>query len=1137
MKKKALLKTSLREIKNSPTRFLSIMGIIFLGVAFFVGIGATGPDMIKSADNYYQKQSLADAAVSSTLGLSNNDLKLIEEESAVYRAEAQYTVDLNLAAKNRVVRFVGFRDTDKLNDYKVVKGRLPQKSGEIALDHVAFLQEDYELGDKFIVANDDDPRQQIKTRELKVVGFVNSPEFIENLKRGNTNVGSGSVDYFAVIPQADLRLSAYSRILVKFRDAETQTAYSDAYEDTVTKDLNKLKKKLAKRPEIRLEEVKKSAEEELRVVHNQIDQLQGQLDAAEKKLAATKKEIETGKKQLTENQTAFSEEVLKTETEHNEEESLLNQQEQTLDTQEQNITLLKRQIAEAEHNNTLAEEAKTEEAKEIKELEEEISAAEKADKAYDELSQALQEAAESENPAEAAAKQKNDWMAAIKDLPEASSVTTQIEALTETATKEELESIAALVTSALTKVQEDKKTYEDELKALQDSSDGATLTTEQIAERKEQLAEAEDELTAGREAYEEALQTFETAKEDFEKQKVEQEKALQEAQEKLTKGEADYQKGTEDFQKQTGESMPKLMDAELQLKNEQTRLNSMKPADYIFSDRDDNPGYTEYKQNADRISSLATVFPIIFFLIAALVSLTTMSRMIEEKRLEIGTFKALGYKNHEIAQKFLFYSLCAGLIGAVLGLALGFYLFPSIIIKAYGQLYNIEDFVTPWYVSYSAIGIAVALICTVGIALLTLRIDLFSSPASLLRPKAPKAGKRVWLERIKPLWKNLNFIQKVTMRNLFRYKLRMLMTIFGIAGCTSMIVTGFGLRDSISDIVPMQFEKLYHYQAVVSFNDNATPTQTEKYQAEVVKLNRFKDKMDIAAETLTLSGNGETPQDVSVYVPQDLKKLPDFILLNDRVSGIKYKLDDKGAVINEKLASLFDLAVGDTIHLKAADKREYPIKIAAIAENYTGHFAYLSPNYYQKVFAEKPDYNAEFLLFDKDLSDKQEKKIANDLMENPKVINVTFLSESLHALDDTTSTLTIVVWVLIVSAGLLAFIVLYNLNNINISERIRELSTIKVLGFYDNEVTMYIYRENILLTIIGILLGLFLGKVEHDFVLKTVELDMLMFSPEIHWSSYLYSALITIFFTVVVGIVIYFKLKKVDMIEALKSNE
>ena len=1119
--KKVLLKTSIREIRNSPARFLSILGIIFLGTAFFVGIGATGPDMVTSGDDYYDSQHLADATVMSTLGLSNSDLDLIKEDSQVAKAEPEYSLDLNLSDKNQVLRFLGYKRDQKLNQYHVVKGRLPENSGEIALDDLADYNKDYRIGDKFTIAVDDDKKQQLKKREFKVVGFVNSPEYIENIKRGNTNVGSGTIDYFAVINETDLNLSAYSRILVQFKDTKAQTAYSNSYEATAAKGIKSLRAKLANRPQLRLQEVKEEAQTQLKKVQNEITNGEKSLDNGEAKLKEAQEKIKEAKDTLATQKTTGEIEAENKKNALAQQEEELKQAEIKYNQEVDALTKAQTEVAAQRKEATTPVNTDTEEK--IQQTEEKITNGNTLQQHFEDLM------IDEDELGTLISEQKATLLQLAEKFDDNALVETVKNWNEEDTTSEEV----AAALKDLTRRISDLKTQLDQLKTSETTSN---FDFSEIVAKERSLATTQIQLDQTKQTLEEKAAELQAAKEKLAEESEKAAAALKKAETEIAANEQEYKTQLAAFQEETSANMPKLLDAELQLKNEQKRLADLKPAEYIFSDRDDNPGYTEYKQNADRITSLATVFPLIFYLIAALVSLTTMTRMVEEKRGEIGTFKALGYRNHEIALKFFIYALLAGVIGSLLGLFVGFKLFPSIIIEAYGQLYNLPSFVTPWYLNYTIIGIVVGLICTVGVAMLTVRFDLIAPPATLLRPKAPKAGKRVWLENIKPLWRRLNFNQKVTLRNLFRYKLRMLMTVIGIAGCTAMIVTGFGLRDSITDIIPLQFEKLWHYQAVVSFSDEDKTAQT-RYEEEVQKLNRYKDSMPIAMETLTLSGHDKTPQDVSIYVPKNPKSLEKFVLLNNRQSKREYSLQNSGAVINEKLAQLFDVKIGDTINLKDNDKQSYPVKVTGIAENYTGHFAYLSPSYYQQVFHQAPSYNAAFLLFKKDLSTSQEKDVAEKLMENPGIINVTFLSDSLHALDDTTQALTIVVWVLIISAGLLAFIVLYNLNNINISERIRELSTIKVLGFYDNELTMYIYRENIILTILGIGAGLILGKIEHDFVLKTVELDMVMFSPTIQPLSYLYASLITIFFTIIVGIFVYIKLKNVDMIEALKSNE
>lgn len=1133
MKKRALLKTAIREVRNSPTRFLSILGIIFLGVSFFVGIGATGPDMINAANDYYQRQQLADVSVISTLGLTDTDQQLLEANPQVEQAQPQYMLDLNMTKLNKVIRFFSYEAKDSLNQYKIVAGRLPEKAGEVALDQVAQLQGDYQIGDTLTIEKADDLPNQLKEHQLKVVGFVNSPEFIENLNRGNTTVGSGTIDYFAVVQSADLDLETYSRILVSFKKAVAATAYSEDYQTTVDDGIKSLKQTLKQRPQARLEEVKATAEEKLTDVKKQIDEGEKALDTGAEKLEAARKQLDDSKTQLTEKEQTLQEALARGQEQLDLAQTQLEQQQSQLESQQEELTKQWQALDQANEQSQAFFEKQGD-------IDKVTEGAEQLQQELKRLQSLLadivttKKVAASQMEKTIAAKQRA-WTEIVNSLPDNAALQAALAKVSQSGKAADLSTFETVVGEYMKTTAAEAEKWQKE--AAEYAEEAAKLNPEVLAEKgqqlkqvEEQLQEADKQLQAGREELAQQRQTLQ-------EQQAAGEEQLAEAKQELANGEAEYQKNVAHYQEQTSENMPKLLDAQLQLKNQTRQLAEMKPADYLYSDRVTNPGYTEYKQNANRISSLATVFPVIFFLIAALVSLTTMTRMIEEKRSEIGTFKALGYKNTEIAQKFILYSLTAGLLGTLAGLALGFYLFPTIIVNAYGQLYNMKEFTTPWYLSYTIIATVVALICTVGIALLTLRLDLRSSAAALLRPKAPKAGRRVWLERLTPVWQRMSFIQKVTVRNLFRYKSRMLMTILGIAGCTSMIVTGFGLRDSIGDMVPLQFEKLWQYQGVVTFNDHSTDEQTQHYEETLKKLDGFKEALPISAQTLTLSGEGQNPQDVSVYVPQKPEDAGSFLLFNDRKTGEKYQLTDDGAIIDEKLAALFAIEVGNKLQLKSSEGKEYSLKVSAVVENYVGHFAYVTPEYFKEIFHEEPQYNSEFLLFDHQPASKQQTAIANQLMTNPKVVNVTFLSDSSDALDDTVGVLTIVVWVLIISAGLLALIVLYNLNNINISERIRELSTIKVLGFYNNELTMYIYRENIILTVLGIVAGLVLGFFEHRYVLQTVELDMLMFSPDVHPLSYLYATLITLFFTLVVGIVVYFKLKKVDMIEALKSNE
>lgn len=1139
MQKTALLKTSIREIKQSPARFLSILGIIFLGVAFFVGIGATGPDMIKSADHYYEKTKLADMSIYSSLGFSAEDKAVLLEEENIQTVNLQYLLDLPLSQKNTVFRFLSLTGKDELNQLHVVEGQLPKAKNEILLDSNLSDAKDYQIGDTFEILAKDDPENQLKEHEFKIVGFAQSPEFIDNSKRGNTNVGNGSITAFAYLLPEAFQMDAYSRMLISFDDLRTEVAYSQNYVDLMNKNKAQITSLLAPRKQGRLDEIREKALKELNDNQREIDEANAQIEKGAKQLNDALKTLEAGKKELEAGQQTFDSEMANAEAQIRYQrdqlvsaQAELDQQRATLESQQQALNQQSKELTAAEEQlePLLAQKAT---------LEASLAQLEGVQQQYGELVVLLDGFVEVPKEAQPSA------IEAIKST--ASALSAQLSASPELSgafatfaaevTVENIAETHTVIRSAGDLIEQQRLEVQQSLTTLATQQQELAAARQALVAGQAQIDAGRDALAQGQAEIDRGFEQLNQGEQTLAEQRQQGQSELDAARQEFETGQEAYEKEAQAFQKLQDETLPDLKAAQRTIDQEREKLDELEPATFTYVLRDDNPGYLEYEENANRISSIATVFPTIFFLIAALVSLTTMGRMIEEKRTEIGTYKALGYKNSEVSLKFIIYSLTAGLTGTLLGLLVGFYLFPTIIINAYGQLYNMTEFPTPWYLSYSLIGFAVGLFCTVGISMIVLRVDLMSSPATLLRPKAPKAGKTILLERIRPLWRRLNFNQKVTMRNLFRYKSRMFMTVFGIAGCTAMILTGFGLKNSISDIVPIQFNEVWRYQGIVTFDEEASTQAIEEYQAAVSQLDLLSATLGMTSENLTVAQTGKASQEVTVYVPENPAELSDFVSFTDRKTGEVYALGDNGVIINEKLAKLFQLAIGDTIELKNGDNEIFEVNISGITENYVGHFAYFSPTYYEEIFGEIPTYNSELLLFSEALTKEQENQIANDLMKQDRVLNVTFLSDSSTALDDTTEILNIVVWLLIISAGLLAFIVLYNLNNINISERIRELSTIKVLGFYNKEVTMYIYRENIFLTLFGIIAGLFLGQILHGYVLATVELDMLMFSPEIHLLSYLYSSLITLFFTIIVGFVMYQKLKHVDMIEALKSND
>lgn len=538
-------------------------------------------------------------------------------------------------------------------------------------------------------------------------------------------------------------------------------------------------------------------------------------------------------------------------------------------------------------------------------------------------------------------------------------------------------------------------------------------------------------------------------------------------------------------------------------------------------DIDSNAGFYQYEQDTQRIDNVAKVFPLVFFIVAVLICLTTMTRMVEEERSQIGTLKALGYSDISIMFKYILYAALATIIGSMIGVAIGYRILPDLCFEMYKNMYRLGNIKLSYYSSLTFQGMMIALLCTLGATIYTCRKTLKESPANLLRPVAPPPGKRVLLERIKLVWNHLSFSYKVTVRNVFRYKKRFLMTIIGIAGCTGLILAGFGLKDCIVKMVPHQYEDIFSYQAKINLNEEKTNETIDK-----IKENKqIKDILEVHEESITID-NKDTNQSVTLVIPKDNPK--EFIKLQDRKTEEQYNLTD-GLIITEKLAKLLEVEENDILKFSGTDT--YKEKVAHITENYLFHYIYLPKSSYKQ-----DEYNT-VLIKTKNMTEKEEKELANELKEIPGVSSITFTSSTRHVFDDTMDSFAYVSLILIVSAGALAFVVLYNLSSVNISERRRELATIKVLGFYDKEVYQYINRENTILTLIGILLGLGTGNILTMYIIKTCEIDMLMFDTTIAWPSYLYAILITMSFAILVNIILYFSLKKIDMIESLKSIE
>lgn len=584
-----------------------------------------------------------------------------------------------------------------------------------------------------------------------------------------------------------------------------------------------------------------------------------------------------------------------------------------------------------------------------------------------------------------------------------------------------------------------------------------------------------------------------------------------------------------------GIATEKIAEVEEKLIDAKSKIADIEKPQWYILDRNANAGYVGFIQDTQSIAKIGQVFPVVFFVVAILISLTSMTRMVEEQRTQIGTLKALGYTKPQIASKYVIYASLASIIGGILGMVVGFILLPKVIWMMYSMMYQITDISIHFNIQYGGVGLLLISVCMVGATIFSAMKELNATPATLMRPKAPKMGKRVLLEKIPFIWKHLNFSKKVTVRNLFRYKKRVLMTIIGISGCTALILTGFGLRDSISSILPSQYEKIFHYDIQLNFKNGL---EEEQKQAYVEKLKQKEEIEEITPiyMTSTSAVKEDKKEDVQIVVAEQEETLEKAIHVLDVKTKESISMQDGEIYITDKLAELIGAKQGDWIVLQNDNEEGVTVKIGNIVENYISHYVYMNQATYTALYQQEYTNNA-LLLNNKELTEEQEELLATELMEDKEVASITRATNSMRYMEDMLQLLNYVVVILIISAGLLAFVVLYNLSNVNISERIRELATIKVLGFYDQEVHSYVSRETVILTCIGIVIGLAGGFFLNSYIMGTCEINILRFPKCIQPSSYLIAALITIVFTVIVSIVTYFALKKIDMIESLKSVE
>lgn len=650
----------------------------------------------------------------------------------------------------------------------------------------------------------------------------------------------------------------------------------------------------------------------------------------------------------------------------------------------------------------------------------------------------------------------------------------------------------------------------------------------QLDDAPAQLADAKKELSDARKKLDDGWKDYY----DGEAQYADGIKELSDAYTELTDGERDYRKGLREYADGKAEADEKIADAQEKITDARRKVADIDSCEWYIFSRSYNPGYTGFGQDADRMANLASVLPIIFFLVAALVCLTTMTRMVEEQRVQIGALKALGYSRLSISWKYIGYGLLPSLVGGVLGLVIGYILFPKMIFTAYQIMYQMPDIELHAYTDISLFSVLAAVACTTVATLWACLATLRETPASLMRPRTPKAGKRVFLEYIKPLWRRMSFIHKVTARNLFRYQKRFWMTVIGIGGCTALIIAGFGMRSSLLFTMSRQYDELFHYSAQVTLADNALPEERAAVEDFLEHDSRVVNYIPCAASSATVvTPSYSTTAYVEVMASDEIGKVVDLF---DYKSGDPITMGDEGVYIDQKLSELLKVSVGDTFFLDGDVRGD--VTVAGIYEHYTGHFIYMTPGYYENALHADGEPNAYLLNFTSDDTDTCN-AIFEKLLDMSGVATTSRMRDTQDTYTHSMERVDFVVVIIILAAAALAMVVLFNLSNINITERQRELATIKLLGFYDGEVSAYVYRENIVLTLFGILLGCFMGHWLHIYLVRSTEIDLMMFGRQTAPSAYVYAAILTALFSLLVNVLAHFKMKKIDMVESLKSSE
>ena len=1157
-------KNILRTIRGSLGRFCAILGIVALGCGFYAGLQMCGPDMRSAADELYDGTNLYDIRIVSTLGFTESDVERVStikgvestmpaiscdvmarlgsEQLAVRMSRLD--VDAARAAQEQGANVILSSDGNYLNRVFLRDGRWPDGPNECVITAdkpVAGIG----IGDTIeVLYGTVDLEDVLEARNFKVVGTVSSSNYPYTGSFGSTTLGSGMIgEYVYVAPAAFVEDAPFTEMYIRVTGADAYESGSDKYQKAVDKVRNRIEKNEDILARARLRDIKVKALEELDEAYEEYEEAR---DEAADELADAKRDLDDAREQVQSGSDKYDKGVAEYQDGVNAYNKQRDDAQKKLDDAQRKLN-----DAQVQVNSQVAqlEEGEAQLAKGKKQYEEGVAAVLAQTGAADLASaKAMMEGQQAE--IDAATTQLLQGLAA-QGIQAATLEEAQV-ALEQTVAQMQAAGMPQEMIAPLIAAQESAQQLLSASSAVTEGLQGIAA----LEAAKNELDASEAKLKAGRNQLIEAQKTINAGQTELNAQREEAVRQLASARDKLSDaasklsdasqelsdGKTEYEDGVAEYDDGNTEALEKLADAKDQLADAQREIEELEAPDIYVLDRSQNEGALTYDADSHRIDSIADVFPFIFFLVAALVALTTMTRMVEDDRIEIGTYKALGYSTARIASKYLVYAGLAGVVGATVGIAALSQVLPYIVTTAYSIIYAVplRHFPLPIDLGISFIsgglGVGVTLLATWAAVVASLR----EVPANLMLPRAPKSGKRILLERIGFIWRRLSFSWKVTCRNLFRYKRRLAMTVIGISGCTALLLVGFGLHDAIWDIIDGQYGPIIHYDTTVGLDADATEIDVDNVvtyldgTGEVTGITRVQQE-NMQAGT---DSDEETIR-VQVVIPRDRDELAQAVTFRNRVSHELVAFDDDSVVITEKLSLKYGLGVGDTILLFDQDAignitgDGHKMRITGVAENYVGNLVYLGRNAWKKIDDSLPVFSTIYASTTED--NDVRKAIADELHDRDDVSTVIYSDETINLYRNMLSVVDMIVVVLIVSAGLLAFIVLYNLTNINIGERIREIASLKVLGFTRREVYAYIYREIGLLAVLGDVLGMVLGTYLETFVATTAEVDYVMFGRTIHPLSYGYAFALTLVFTGLILLLMRHKLDKVDMVESLKS--